>query len=67
MFKFDFSDLELEGEETSSSPSPLPNYTQKIDHTVISNSKKNVEHFRILSVDELVCIVLAILHSHRYP
>ena len=65
MFKFDFSDLELEGEEETL-PSPSPG-AQKIDHTVTSNTKKILEHFRVLSVDELVCIVLTDLHAQRYP
>ena len=65
MFKFDFSDLELEGEEETL-PSPSPG-AQKISHTVTSNAKKNLEHFRVLSIDELVCIVLTILHAQRYP
>ena len=65
MFKFDFSDLELEGEEESL-PSPSP-VAQKVDHTVTSNANKILEHFRVLSVDELVCIVLNILHAQRCP
>ena len=65
MFKFDFSDLELEGEEETL-PSPSPG-AQKVDHTVTSNAKKKLEHFRVLSVDELVCVVFIDLHAQKYP
>ena len=65
MFKFDFSDLELEGEEETL-PSPSPG-AQQYDNTVTSNAKRNLEHFRVLSVDELVCVVFTDLHAQRYP